>query len=108
MADGTVCSFDMTKPRQAWILPPPAGRGVPTDANRQDWMLVIDEPVRLQRGRQVSVQVFEDSGSTWTWVGSTPNRVVRASETEPSNLYTVAVSVLCRQHADLPSPDRHV
>jgi len=82
MADGTVCSFDMTKPRQAWILPPPAGRGVPTDANRQDWMLVIDEPVRLQRGRQVSVQVFEDSGSTWTWVGSTPNRVVRASETE--------------------------
>lgn len=80
MADGKACSFDMTNPRQTWILPPPADRGVPRDARRQDWMLVLDETVELRRGSQLSVQVFEDSGSVWTWMGSTPNRVVRVGE----------------------------
>lgn len=82
MADGRVCSFDLTSPRQTWILLPRTARGLPTDASRQDWMLVIDETVELQRGRPVTVQIFEDSGSSWTWVGSTPNRVLRASETD--------------------------
>lgn len=82
MADDKVCSFDLTKPGQAWILPPPVNRGTPTDASRQDWMLVIDDGVELQRGRRLSVHVFEDSGTSWTWIGSTPNRVTRASKSE--------------------------
>ena len=84
MADGTVCSFDLTTPRQVWALPPRAREGVPVEAARQDWMLVIDEAVELQRGQAVTARVLEESGSTWTWTGAPPNRVVRTSTSEPS------------------------
>lgn len=79
---GGECSFDLSRPREIWVCPPPAASPAMC-TSRNDWMLVLDPIVVLRRGRSTAVQVFEEAGSTWTYTSAPARRIVYASESTP-------------------------
>lgn len=80
LTDGQTCTFDLSQPRQIWVCPPPP-LIERLRTTRNDWMLVIDDTVTLRRGHPTTVRVFEEAGSTWTYVSAPPLRIVCISKT---------------------------
>lgn len=76
---GGQCHFDLSRPREIWVRPPPSPSLWTT---RNDWMLVLDPIVVLRRGQPTAVRVFEEAGSTWTYVSAPPKRITFASKPE--------------------------